>query len=259
MTIGATTGQIGVEDLNYKYGAATIFDRVLRSDPTDTETINRIMPTDIRAFGTEANAWNDALAAAITAVGAEDAKLLVTVPQTLAANLTVPANVELEFVPGAAITVGAYTATFNGTIHAGLYEILVWTVGSGAININKNPYIYPQWFGALDDGTGEPATTAAFTECMNVNLTANQEKPTIALHPGTYLVKELTTTETDISIVGLFANATKELGTTTSCAILKSADGVSTIDVNNIHVENIYFDGAGAGLVGIEGINLTVI
>ena len=239
MTIGATVGQIGVEDNNYKTGSATTFDRVMRSDPSDTETINRIIPTDIRVWGTEANAWNDALAAAITAVGSEDVKLLVTVPQTLTANLTVPANVELEFVPGAAITVGAYTATFNGTIHAGLYEILVWTVGSGAININKNPYLYPQWLGALDDGTGEPATTAAFTECMNVNLTANQEKPTIVLHPGTYLVNELTTTETDISIVGAFPNATKELGTTTSMAILKSNAGVSTIYIKKNNVDKI--------------------
>jgi hypothetical protein len=258
MALGFTTGQIGVEDINYKTGAATTFDRITRSDSASTETINRIMPTDVRKWGTEANAWNDALAAAITAIGAENVQLLVTVSQTLAANLTVPANVELIFVPGAVITVGAYTATFNGHIQAGLYKILSWTAGSGAVNINNNPYVYLQWFGALNDGTGATATTAAFTSCVNINLTADQEKPVILVPPGTYLVNEITTTETDISIVGMYPNATKEIGTTTSAAVLKSNGGASTIDINNIHVENIYFDGASTGTVGIEGINLTV-
>lgn len=258
MTLAATVGQLGVEDLNYRTGSATTFDRIKRSDSSSTKTINRIMPTDVRMWGTEANSWNDALAAAITAIGSNDVQLLVTVPQTLAANLTVPANVELIFVPGAAITVGSYTATFNGHIKAGLYTIFVWTAGSGAININNNAFVYPQWFGALNDGTGATATTAAFLECMSINTTANQEKPTILVPPGTYLVNEITTTETDVSLVGAYPCTTKQLGTTTSMAILKSNGAVSTIDVNNIHVENIYFDGASTGTTAIEGINLTV-
>src|SRR5208283_5352040 len=58
------------------------------------------------------------------------AKLHLTPPQTLTANLTIPSFVTLAPDPGAVITLGNHTLTINGPFQAGPYQVFA---GSGTV------------------------------------------------------------------------------------------------------------------------------
>lgn len=71
---------------------------------------------------------------------------------TISANLTIPANVSLQFTNGAAWSVNSgITLTVNGYISAGPYQIFS---GAGNVVYNAlNVEAYPEWWGAKGDGT----------------------------------------------------------------------------------------------------------
>lgn len=258
MALTITRGQIGVEDQNYIIGSSSTFERET-SDGTET-TYNRLVPTDVRNWGTEANSWADALNAAITAIGSNNVHLVVPVAQTLSAHLTVPANVILELLPGAIITTGAYNLTLNGHLIAGPYKIITWVVATGGtVSFNNNSYVYPQWFGALNDGTAATATKTAIIQCMSINTASDQEKPVILFPPGQYNVDgSLTTTEKDLHLKGAFANATKESASESATAIFWEGGSGKIIDIDNARMENLYLKGEGTATHGIDGENLDI-
>lgn len=72
----------------------------------------------------------------------------------LGQNLTIPANVDLKFQPGAVLSVSkGVTLSINGGIEAGLRQIFT---GEGIVDgIPKIIEVYPQWFGAKGDGKAD--------------------------------------------------------------------------------------------------------
>ena len=73
-----------------------------------------------------------------------------------AADLTIPSNVYLHFKDNGKLSpVSGITLTINGGIDAGLFQIFS---GEGTIaGTPKINYIYPEWFGAIGDGTTNDA------------------------------------------------------------------------------------------------------
>lgn len=102
---------------------------------------------------------------------------------TIAADFTVPANVTVAFAPGAVLSVAAgKTVTLNGAVLAGLEQHFS---GAGTVVLSDNaPRVYPEWWGALGNGTGDDA--AAITKA---NTAATSAGTVLVLSPGrTYRV-----------------------------------------------------------------------
>ena len=99
--------------------------------------------------------WFATLPTAIAYIDADKVKIIVDRSETISDDLTIPANVELEFVNGAILTVATTkTLTINGHINAGLYQLFAWA-GTGAVTIGKGAVekVYPQWWGGIPDNT----------------------------------------------------------------------------------------------------------
>ena len=99
--------------------------------------------------------------------GAEGTIRIPAGTHAVLSDVTVPANVCLKFDKGAMLNVAAgKTLTINGPIDAGLWQIFS---GSGAISGNpKIKEVYPQWFGAVADGTTDDtsALSTAIDFCL---------------------------------------------------------------------------------------------
>jgi hypothetical protein len=92
---------------------------------------------------------------AIAAIGASDVVLICDSAIGVAANLTVPANVQMVTEPSCSISVPpAVTLTINGPFEAGLYQVFD-CVGTGAVTFGSGSVsgIYPEWWGI--DGTAD--------------------------------------------------------------------------------------------------------
>jgi len=94
-----------------------------------------------------------ALNALLTAIGSTPTELLIdSGTYKISSNITIPSNIKLIFANGAMLSPdGGITITINGEINAGLHQIFT---GSGSIaGTPKNNEIYPEWFGAIGNGS----------------------------------------------------------------------------------------------------------
>jgi hypothetical protein len=123
------------------------------------------------------------LQSAVTAIGSTPTILRVPAgTYSIAANLTVPANITLKAQRGAILSIATgVTLTINGGLDAGLYQVFSWTgtgkvvFGSGAVT-----KVYPEWWGARGDNATDntAALQAAATACGATQV--------LQLSPGTY-------------------------------------------------------------------------
>jgi hypothetical protein len=96
------------------------------------------------------------LAAAVAALGSTPATVSFSSDQTLAANLTIPATLEIIPVNGAKIIHGAYTvAVASSTARWPLTQIFNGTGAVTGFSESK-----PIWFGAIGDGTTDDSAAA---------------------------------------------------------------------------------------------------
>jgi hypothetical protein len=131
----------------------------------------------------------DSLSTAITALGADDAVLILPagLTRTLTANLTIPANVTLDARMGI-IETGAFTLTVNGPFSAGNYQVFD-TSGGGAVvfavGVIEN-HINARWLGAIaDDATDN---TDVFDQLLAIS--ASTRIP-VLVPAGTYRLRGL--------------------------------------------------------------------
>lgn len=129
-----------------------------------TETL---MMADVKSRGPAVDVRSYAsINAAVTAIGSDNATLLIPSTQTLAASLTIPANVSVVFLGGGRIDkASAYTLTVNGHLSAPLKQIFL---GFSAGNVTfgaANPIAYVEWFGATGNGTTDD--TDSINQAMN--------------------------------------------------------------------------------------------
>lgn len=111
--------------------------------------------------------YNDDLAQAITDIGASNVTLLINKQVNVTADATVPSNIFLWFLKEGSfnISVGkTVTVASSRYIVAGRSRI---AYGSGALVFTKGGFVYPEWWGAVDDSTADAAQQA-------INVTAFQ-------------------------------------------------------------------------------------
>ena len=126
---------------------------------------------------------------AIDTISSIQTTLMINTAQVLddGERLTVPATITLWFTGNGSIDGVAggniETITINGPIDAGPVQIfgsnLTVTIG------NSVKEVFPQWWGAENDGTDASGTTAALQACLDTL------KP-CTLIPGTYLHNKIT-------------------------------------------------------------------
>ena len=105
---------------------------------------------DVRAYAS--------FSAAIDAIGASNKTLLIPNTQTVSASKTVPTNVHLLFLKGGSLDIGAgVTVTINGPLDAPLAQIFS---GNGSVSFGAGAVkeVYPQWWGAVGDGSTNDRT-----------------------------------------------------------------------------------------------------
>lgn len=110
-----------------------------------------------------------ALNTLITSMGSNEREIYFSSgTYKIGTNITIPLNIKLKFAKGAMLTpTNGVTITINGSIEAGLYKIFDANI-TGKGTITGSPKItcaYPQWFGAVADGTTNdaPSFNAALT------------------------------------------------------------------------------------------------
>jgi hypothetical protein len=139
--------------------------------------------------------YGTTLQAAITAIGSNNVNLRVPGgTHSIAADLTVPANITLKPERGAVFAVATTkTLTINGTLEAGRYQIFS-CAGTGKVVFGPGVVkgICPEWWGADPTGASDSLTAfQAAATAMNFDSGAYGTSSTISFNgsPGaTYLL-----------------------------------------------------------------------
>lgn len=187
----------------------------------------------------------------VDAIGSDSATIYLrhnsgsaTTTYTLTTNETIPANITLEIENGAIID-GAGTLVINGSFDAGLYQVF-----GSSITIVSLKRAYPQWWGALSNGTNDD--TAAIQSAIDT-VFDSAKGVTIFFHPGKYIITSPLTADPsgsveqrNISFIGLGGGG----NTTRAGASLiyrgSNADGMFDLDaVQDFHFERFSFKNEG--------------
>jgi hypothetical protein len=124
---------------------------------------------------------------AVTAIGTNPTVLHIPPSTwTIAADLTIPANITLKVPRGAILNIAnGKTLTLNGGVDAGLCQIFSCT-GTGKVILGPGSAkeVYPEWWGAKGDGVTD--CTAAIAAATN----AVDGKVPVIFGAGNYLVTD---------------------------------------------------------------------
>jgi hypothetical protein len=143
------------------------------------------------------------LAAAVAASDVAGKTIVVTTPQTLAGNTTIPSTITLEMSKGGVITTTGYTLTINGAFVAPVAQVFA---GTGGVIFGINPpVICREWF----------PTVCNFTNLLNAAIALGS----VTLGPGTFSHTGLTlASSTHIKGAGKIATILENASDTNSLA-----------------------------------------
>lgn len=115
---------------------------------------------DIDIFPTTVDASHfSTFAAAVAAISTSEITVKVTNSQSISANTTLPSTFYTSVEGAGEFNVGAgYTLTFNSPEHITASPKQQIFTGSGTIAFTNPGTVYPQWWGALADGTTDDVT-----------------------------------------------------------------------------------------------------
>ncbi len=140
------------------------------------------------AFYTTNQSW-----AACPSFGANPIHLVLSpVTFTVAVNCTIPANVTLEFLRGAMLSITtSTTTTILGVVIAGRQQIFTNILASQGtisfLNSTRTTTLYPQWFGAKVDGSTDDLPVLQAVANVSAEATnSSSNASTIDLGCGTY-------------------------------------------------------------------------
>lgn len=187
----------------------------------DTNAWNTFNGTAWIASTVLRSSWFATIAAADTAASAIGAIILLDSSFTLAANTTLSAK---WAGAGGIITRGTYTLTFSGSFSASQSSQCFDKTGIGLITFPAGTTIYPQWYGAVGDGTTDDA--APLQQAINSSGTSK-----VMLTAWFY-----TSSGLDVSNAWLDANDVQ------NCGIKSDATYVVTA-TNSHRIERLCIDG----------------
>ena len=131
----------------------------------------------------------NSIAAHLATIGSENAILkfantsgTTTTSYTISTAIIIPANVRLEIEPGALLAkgTGSPTLTINGTVDEDIRQIFSgWAVGN--VTFGKAQKVYPEWWGALGDGSTDDSTA------INSAIAAMTNGGVVSFGPLTYM------------------------------------------------------------------------
>lgn len=123
-------------------------------------------------------ATTEAMISAINSAGAE---IVINQSITLTGNLTLTAPLRIN--KGGMIVTGSNVLTINGSFSAGLYQCFDTTSTKVLFGGDAVREVYPQWFGALGDGSNDDtvAVQAALTSHAKVFFPAGDYRITATL------------------------------------------------------------------------------
>lgn len=161
---------------------------------------------NVKIYGAVGDGTTDDTAAINSAISAASNKSLLIPPGTyrIASSITVPSNVKIWFSNDAKISVDSgKTLTVNGQLVAERYQIFT---GDGTVNIIQGACdeVYPEWWGAVGNGTTDDTT--ALQKCITCASTLGNVK-VVKLGEKTYkITSALTTGGNGINIIGSSMN-----------------------------------------------------
>jgi len=249
------TGKIGQEDINFGTGQDTDTFTVPTYDG-GTVTLTKLPSLFANAASIIKGKWyvaamsgdhgnaslTGSLAWVINTLGADPATIELPGNQTysLTTNLVIPETIVLDFQRGAVL---GGTANISGDglkhIQAGAWQIFST---SGTITFPNGSEAYPQWFGAVGDGTTDDTT--AFNKTI-------ASCGYIKILPATYIVGPLTLSTADQKFI-MSQGATLKAKT-------DIADAVITITASGVEVRGGNINGNRANQsssTGCYGINV---
>jgi hypothetical protein len=150
-----------------------------------------------------------AFAAAFAAMGNAGTLIIppatggVTATYKIAANLTVPSTVSLQFSSSKISISGGYTLTVNGDVFSPQQQIFE---GSGTVQLYKG-VVSVRWFGAMGNGSTDDTATintalASVYPPTATGYTAGAGRPVLFFPAGTYVVSSLLTAGSGADIRG---------------------------------------------------------
>lgn len=168
---------------------------------------------------------------AVTAIGANTATLTVSQQINITSNQTVASNITLKVLPGGSFNISAgATLTINGPFVADFYQVFS---GSGDVRFG-NGYIrevYPQWWGAVGDGSTDCTTAiqaaidslSTFTTGLPMRESCGGK---IFIPTGQYKITDTISSYSSITVEGAGAWSTEILvyGTVTDAFSVAGGD-----------------------------------
>jgi hypothetical protein len=128
------------------------------------------------------NGYKDAisyatLAAAITAIGSAETRLVITSEILVPADLTIPSTIELVIERGGSLNISpGIILTVNGAFSAGMFRVFTGT-GSAVLANGILDYVRAEWWGAKANGS---------TDNYDAIVAAYTAHPVVKLASGTY-------------------------------------------------------------------------
>jgi Pectate lyase superfamily protein len=170
------------------------------------------------------------LATAVSTIGSATATIEIPASTTISADLTVPANITLLVTGAGQFSVNATkTLTINGGLVAGLSTIFT---GSGSVRLGaKVPVAFPQWWGALADGSTDDSSAVAKA------IAAYSSGGTVYFGAGTWIVSNITVSASNVNLVGAGIGATTlKLKNSTNTSVV-TFSGSTSCALRNLTVD----------------------
>jgi hypothetical protein len=162
--------------------------------------------------------------AMMAAIGSTEKTIIVDTAVTMTTNFVIPSTMRLDFYRTGCITLGAYNLTFasSDSIYANRNKIFNRN-GSGNVSFVDYTTVYPQWWGALGDGSNNDTV---YIQYAIDSLT----KGVVEFGSKSYLSDALVG-DSNISLHGSGATITLR----TAATDLFTATSESNIDIEGIH------------------------
>jgi hypothetical protein len=230
---------IGQDDIKFWDGISRTFTRTTSTG--GTVTLNKVgnLVDALQVYGSGDTYTDATLNDAISQIGSNKAAIVIAPGTwTISNNVTFPNTTTVIIPQGTTLNVASgKTITFNGDIITGIYQIFS---GSGTATINKNPVIYPEWWGALGDGSTDDTTA------ITTAIAASSGKK-LLFTKTTYIVDTIALDETadDFIIEGSSLGVTLKLKASATDTMFKINVGQanSALYTENVIIKNITFDG----------------